>query len=57
MENMRRSRPYFNGKNRIDGYKIEASVLPNRICIYRGHYCRGGVSDITVFRDELKFQR
>ena len=49
--NHQESKRYFSGKNRLYGYKVEVSVLPNGLALVFSLHRHGSVSDLTMFRE------
>ncbi len=41
---------YFSGKQKLYGYKCEASVLPNGLCVGVSNHCPGSISDFEIFQ-------
>ena len=53
--NHEESKKYFSNKHKLYGYKTEASVLPNGLCINFFTHFPGFTSDITIFRENEQF--
>lgn len=53
--NLSEGKYYFSGKHKAYGYKVEASVLPNGICIGVTRHYAGSVSDIDIMRQNEAF--
>lgn len=55
--NMAEGKKYFSGKHHLYGYKVEASVGPDGICLgFTKHYA-GAVADIDIFHKNSGFHR
>lgn len=55
VENVAEGKHYFSGKQKMYGYKVEAPVLSNGICVeFTLHYA-GSVSDIDIMRRNESF--
>ena len=44
------AKPYDSAKDKLYGFKTEASVLPNGIAVHITAHCPGATSDLEVFR-------
>lgn len=47
---MREVHPWYSGKHKLHGYKFEASVLCNGVCISYSDHVRGGRSDLEILK-------
>lgn len=47
---MMEAKAYFSAKHKLNGFKMEASVLPNGICNDVSHHKEGGDWNIGIFR-------
>ena len=48
---------YFSGKHKLNGFKVEMCVLPPGIAIdCTGHY-PGSVSDLEIFKENIRFHK
>lgn len=55
--NMQEGKKYFSGKHKLYGYKVEASVLPNGLCIGFTYHQPGSTSDFDIFTRNLEFHK
>lgn len=49
--------PWFSGKHKLYGYKVEVSVNPRGLAINCGSHERGNTADITMFHNNMAFHR
>ena len=55
--NHEEAKRYFSNKHKLYGYKSEVSVLPNGIAIGCTPHQPGSVSDLTIFRKNIKWHQ
>lgn len=54
--NHMKSKLFYSGKHHLYGYKIEVCVSPLGFAVYARKRCSRSVSDVTIFRKEIKNQ-
>lgn len=57
MGNNVEAKPYLSAKHKLFGVKTEVSVLPNGLCVRRGHHRRGGVADRITFNEAQSWHK
>lgn len=55
--NVQEGNAYFSGKNKLYGFKVEVSVLPNGQAINCTQQFAGSVSYIDIFYHNLRFHQ
>ena len=55
--NMQEGKKYFSGKQKLYGYKIEVSVLPNGLDLECTEHFKGSVSDLEIFKEHHDFHK
>ena len=53
--NIQESKPYFSGKHKLYGYKVEVSGIPRGFAIGCTTHFAGSINDIDIFYDNLEF--
>lgn len=52
--NMTETRPYYSAEYKLQGHKMEASVLPDGIRVSLSGHENGGESDIAIFIHRIR---
>lgn len=51
----KKAQTYYSGKRKLNGYKLECSVLPKDLAIKCTKLARGGQNDLKTFCNEQEF--